>query len=198
MVKNKHIVGLTGGIASGKSEVSEIFASLGAYIIDADIISREVIAPNSEGEKELKKAFPFAYAGGYLDRKVLKEAVFSDKEKLLRLNTITHRLIFAEINKRIEKSDNEFILVVVPLMYETGFDEYLDCIINVSADLDVRIERLKKRDNIDDCLAMKIIRSQLSDEERERKADYIIRNNADLGELKRAVTEIYEKIIRET
>ena len=101
----QQVIGLTGGIASGKSEVTKIFGELGAYIIDADEISREVVAAGSYGEKALREVFPEAFSLKGLNRRKLREIVFSDKEKLIKLNEITHGLIIREIKERIKRTD---------------------------------------------------------------------------------------------
>ncbi len=191
----KIVVGLTGGIASGKSEAAKIFASLGAYIIDADVVSRKVTEPGSEGEKVLIREFPFAFENGIFNRRALREYVFNDDSQLAKLNALTHGLILEEISRQIRDIADGFILVVVPLLFETGFDKTMDCVVCVTSELSVRIARLKTRDNINDSLASQMIANQLSDKEREEKADYIIHNDGDFETLRRAVSDVYEKII---
>lgn len=191
----KYVVGITGGIASGKSAVSGILEKKGAYIIDADVVARDVVAPGSEGERLLKAAFPRAYEGGTLDRKVLREEVFSDKNKLNRLNGITHPLIRREIEKRIENAPSEIVFLVVPLLFESGFDNLCDYIATVVSDEDKRIIRLKKRNNnITEELAQEIIRAQLSENERITRSDEVIVNNESLEKLEVRVNGFYEKI----
>lgn len=197
MLKQKRVVGLTGGIASGKSEVSKIFSDLGAYIIDADVISREVVAPGTEGERLLKELFSEAFFSDGLNRKVLREIVFSDAEKLKKLNSVTHGLILGEIKRRIESIESGFVLVVIPLLFELGLEKDFESVICVTSSLETRIDRFIKRDNIDKKLALEMIDNQLSDFEREKKSDYIIRNDGGIEELRNSVKEVYEKILAE-
>lgn len=191
----KFVVGITGGIASGKSAVSGMLEKKGAYIIDADVVARDVVAPGSEGEKLLKAAFPKAYESGSLNRDVLRQEVFSDDGKLKRLNGITHPLIRKEIEKRIENAPADTVFLVVPLLFESGFDNLCDYIATVVSDEDKRIIRLKNRNNnITEELARKFMSAQLSENERITRADEVIVNNESLEKLEARVNGFYEKI----
>lgn len=187
-------VGLTGGIASGKSEVSKILAGLGAYIIDTDILSREVVKKGTEGERYLKENFSEAFINGALDRKILKELVFFDKQKLELLNGIVHPLINEELNRRIASVKTGIIIIVAPLLYETGLNRLTDMTLTVSCDISARIKRIKMRDNIDDGLIKKILENQMTDMRREELSDYVIDNNGDKTILLKKVKEFYNEL----
>lgn len=193
-MKNTYVIGITGGIAGGKTTVSDLIAKKGECVIDADVVSREVIAPGTTGEKLLYEAFPEAFEGGTLSRVKLREIAFGSPEKLKKLDEITHPLIRAEIEQRVLGSDRERVYLVVPLMFEAGFDELCDYVVTVVSDEDKRIKRLKARNNsIDDDMAERMIRSQLSECERVTRADGVIVNNDSFERLKERVDEFYEE-----
>lgn len=194
-MKTTYVIGITGGIAGGKTAVSDMLAKKGEQIIDADVISREVIEPGTKGERLLKEAFPEAFEGGSLDRGRLREIVFADEKKLQKLDEITHPLIREEIEKLIAETDREQVYLVVPLMFESGFDALCDYIVTVVSDEDKRIKRLKARNNsITDELAERIVHSQVSECERVTRADGVIVNNDSRERLEERVNEFYEEI----
>ena len=143
----RYVIGLTGGIASGKSVVSNIFASCGVNIIDADIVSRYVMQDGSKCSAEIIKAFPDCDNNGVIDRRKLRQIVFSSKDNLSTLNSITHPRIKDEILRRINEIDG-IILLVVPLLFETGYDKECNMVVSVVTDIETRINRLVLRDNI--------------------------------------------------
>lgn len=194
-MKTTYVIGITGGIAGGKTAVSDMLAKKGEQIIDADVISREVTEPGTKGERLLKEAFPEAFEEGSLDRGRLREIVFADEKKLQKLDEITHPLIREEIEKRIAETDREQVYLVVPLMFESGFDALCDYIVTVVSDEDKRIKRLKARNNsITDELAERIVHSQVSECERVTRADGVIVNNDSRERLEERVNEFYEEI----
>lgn len=194
-MKTTYVIGITGGIAGGKTAVSDMLARKGEQIIDADVISREVTEPGTKGERLLKEAFPEAFEDGSLDRGRLREIVFADEKKLQKLDEITHPLIREEIEKRIAETDREQVYLVVPLMFESGFDALCDYIVTVVSDEDKRIKRLKARNNsITDELAERIVHSQVSECERVTRADGVIVNNDSRERLEERVNEFYEEI----
>lgn len=194
-MKTTYVIGITGGIAGGKTAVSDMLAKKGEQIIDADVISRKVIEPGTKGERLLKEAFPEAFEEGSLDRGRLREIVFADEKKLQKLDEITHPLIREEIEKRIAETDREQVYLVVPLMFESGFDALCDYIVTVVSDEDKRIKRLKARNNsITDELAERIVHSQVSECERVTRADGVIVNNDSRERLEERVNEFYEEI----
>ena len=191
---DKLIVGLTGGIASGKSAVSGILSELGAYIIDADKISREVTADGSETLAEIEKAFPGTVANGKLDRLMLKKVAFATPEATKKLNSITHPAIFTKINDRIGLAPNGIIVLDVPLLFETGAEKLCNLTVTVACDEEMRINRIVKRDNIDEALAKQIVSKQMSEDERIKRATFVIENNSDLESLKDKVEKFYHKL----
>lgn len=184
MDKSKRVFALIGGIASGKTAVSDILASLGAHIIDADIITREV-TKTGEGEKVYEKLFPDCVNGKTVDRARIRERIFSDEKARKALNDALHPLIIDEIHRKIEKASG-VVVVVMPIPKEL---RRYHAVLNVYTPLEKRIDRLIKRDNIGRELAEKIIASQLSDEEAAAKSDFTFVNDGDLEKLKTSVTK---------
>ena len=185
------VIGITGGIASGKTTVSDELARLGAKIIDADIISREV-NELEECKTALKAAFPSAFDGDRLDRVKLREIAFSTPEDTKKLNSITHPLIIRKLKNRINATDG-IVFLVVPLMFETGCEKLCDEVITVSAEEKTRIKRLMARNtDITEELAKAIVSRQAGEEDRLARADRVIRNDGDLAEVKREVKKVYE------
>ena len=189
------VVGITGGIASGKSVVSALLEKKGLEIVDTDIVSREVTAPGTQGEKMLKAMFPFAFVDGVLDRKIMREATFSDKKQREKLNAITHPLIYNAVQKRIKECVQPVIVLVVPLLFETGGNKECDFTITVSANEQTRIKRVMERNNsITEEVARAIVNAQMSDEERASLADKVIYNDGSLQEIESEVEKLYYEI----
>ena len=183
------IVGLTGGIASGKSTVSNIFRELGIEIIDADIKAKE-ISERKDVINEIENIFgkDVININGQIDRIKLKEIVFGNKEKLKKLNDVFHPKVMAEFKKIKENNDkNDIIIFDVPLLFETEMDKICDKVIVVYTDEITQIKRMIERDNITEELARKIINSQMSLKEKLEKSQIHIENNGTLENLKEKI-----------
>jgi len=191
------ILGLTGGIASGKSTVSKKLKELGSYIIDADKISREV-SDSVEILKKLEDTFGSQIIdNNHLDRKKLREIIFEKKEKRKLLNSIMHPIIEKKIIEEIEDNKKEKLIILdVPLLYETKLEYLCDKVLVVSIDEKIQVERLKARDKIKKKLAKKIINTQMSLAEKIKKADIYIENNGNLDELSKKIEMLYSQLIR--
>ena len=189
------IIGLTGGIASGKSTVSKYLTEKGFKVYDADKIAKD-ISEKISVQKEIVLNFgdKILTEEGKVDRKKLKEIVFADKNKLKKLNAIIHPKVIDFYKELKEKNTDEKIIFDVPLLFESGIDKFCDKILIVISDYDVQLNRIIERDNIDRELASKIIKSQVSNEERIKKADIVIENNTSLEELYEKVERFCEKI----
>lgn len=192
-----YIIGLTGGIASGKTAAGRVFERLGAKIIDADVVSREVVKAGSEGFDRLKELFPDCITDGELDRARLKSIVFSDKEKLGLLNAATWELIGREISRRIsELSESDVAVLIVPLLFESGLWRLADAVVTVSADESLRLKRVTERDGVSEETALSIIRSQTDENERVKRSDYVLDGNGDVTALEKSAAELYGEITR--
>lgn len=190
------IAGLTGGIASGKTTVSNIFKEFGIKIADADLVAKE-ISERADVVKETAEIFgrEILAADGKIDRAKLKEIVFSDKEKLSKLNGIIHPKVIDEFKKIKENTDkNDIIIFDVPLLFETELDKMCDTVILVYVDRDTQIKRMFERDGISEELAVKIINSQMSLEEKIAKSKICIENSGTLHELRKKVEDVYGEL----
>ncbi len=190
------ILGITGNIASGKSTVSSIFKDLGFKLYDADKIAKEILN-KKETIKKITEKFPKEIIGndGYVNKIKMKELIFKSDEYRNLLNSIIHPLVF-EFYKNIKNENikNENIIFDIPLLYETNMQTLCDKVVLVVSDYNLKIERISKRDNISKNLAKKIIESQMDDEAKMRKADYVIFNNGSYEKLKEKTLEIYMEI----
>ena len=189
------IIGLTGGIASGKSTVSKYLAEKGFEVYDADKIAKDISEKKSVQE-EIILTFgnKILDKNGNIDRKKLKEIVFENKEKLKQLNAIIHPKVIDFYKELKEKNTDEIIIFDVPLLFESGIDKFCDKILVVISDYEIQLNRIVERDKIDRELAEKIIKSQLSNEERIKKADVVIENNSSLEDLFEKVERFCERI----
>jgi dephospho-CoA kinase len=194
------IVGLTGGLASGKTTVSKLLKEEGAYLIEADQIARELVQPHSPTWNELIRVFGKEILGkdGSIHRKKLARRVFSDPAQRGLLNQIIHPRIGEEASRRIKeiiRKDPEAIVVVdAPLLIETGSHRKVDKIIVVSSTEKQQIERLKERDGTSEKEARKIISSQMSIEEKLKVADFVIRNEGSIKETRRRAKEVFQEL----
>ena len=191
------IIGITGGIGAGKSTVSAEFKVLGAKVIDADAISRQITTKEGLAYGEIVDYFgeSILLTNGEINRKALAEIVFSDKDKLNALNEITHKHIFDNMREEIKNSSEELVVLDVPLLFSDDFKIPCDIKIAVLADEDLRIERVMNRDGMSKEEVVERIKNQMTNEEYMSLADIYIWNN-DLEESKKQVREIYESVRR--
>jgi dephospho-CoA kinase len=195
------LIGLTGGIASGKSLVSLQLQGLGAVVIDADRIARDVVRPGRPGWELIVREFgqSFIDSDGCLARKALGRLVFNDPRELERLNRIIHPLILAEIGKllQIYRSKHEEVVVLeAPLLFETGLDRHVDEVWVVMVDSQTQVKRLMERDRLTEQEAGQRIRSQIPLEEKVARADRVIDNRGLPEETERQVTEAFKSAQR--
>ncbi len=194
------IVGLTGGIASGKTVVSQVLGEEGAHIIDADQLARELIRPHTPAWEELRSVFGerILEKDGFIDRKALAEQVFGNPEQRKRLNQILHPRIKEEIDRRVsevgQREPDAIIVIDAPLLIETGNHLHMDAVIVVSATERQQIERLKERSGATEEEARRIIASQMPLKEKLKVADIVIPNKGSLEETKRKTQEVYRKL----
>lgn len=194
------IIGLTGGIGSGKTTVSNLFENLGVHVIDTDVIARELVDSDSSLLEEITDTFGEEILGinGLLDRKNLAKIVFSQKKGKQQLEKILHPRIRTEVEKKIQSfhlkhTSPHYIIVVVPLLLETNFHNLIDRILVVTANEEDRINRVVKRDNRSPDDIRAIIDSQATEKERISSADDIINNNNDINELETQVLQLHHK-----
>uniref|UniRef100_A0A0R3RZM3 Dephospho-CoA kinase domain-containing protein n=1 Tax=Elaeophora elaphi TaxID=1147741 RepID=A0A0R3RZM3_9BILA len=178
-----HLIGLTGGIATGKSTVAEIFIENHIPIIDADLIAREVVAPGENAYKKLRQHFGdefFDSTSGELLRKKLGDLVFSDENARHLVNSITHPEIRKTIAFRILQHffrGEKFVILDLPLLFEAGYARILQSIILVDCAEEIQLKRLQHRDKIGEEAARKRINAQYSMSDKRRRATHIVNNN---------------------
>ena len=189
------ILGLTGGIASGKTTVSKKIKELGGYIIDADKISKEV-SNSQEVLKKVEENFGVeVIENGSLNRKKLREIIFNNREKRKMLNNIMHPIIVKKMKEAIvEHKEEKLIVLDIPLLYETKLEYLCDKVLVVWVDEKTQIERIKKRDNSSTELAKRILSSQMPLLEKLKKADYNIENNETIENLEKKVEKFIETL----
>jgi dephospho-CoA kinase len=194
------IAGLTGGIASGKSTVSRFLSEAGALIIDADKISREVVSQGTTGYDEILSFFgrSILLPDGEIDRKRLGEIIFNDPEKKAHLDAIVHPRVFersAETIARIAAQTPDAVVILdIPLLLETGMGSDLDDVIVVYVPEIIQLERLTKRDGIDEQSAMARIRSQIPIEEKRKRATVVIDNSHTLADSRRQALMVFNRL----
>lgn len=191
-------VGLTGGIGSGKSEVSRRLAARGAIVIDADKIAREVVEPGTPGLAEITQAFGDAVLrpDGSLDRQRLGSIVFADPDKLRVLNGIVHPKVAARVDELLRSVPVDAIVVYdVPLLAENNLASQYDLVIVVDAPDEVRVRRLREFRNMAEEDARARIAVQASREERLKVADIVIDNAGSLDDLDARVAEVWDEIV---
>ena len=188
-------VGLTGGIGAGKSAIAQIFSDLGAYIVDTDALAREAVAPNSDGLMEIARAWPHVVRSGALDRAALADIIFNDPPARERLNAILHphiRRLAMERDARAKQG--QLAVHVVPLLFETGYDQLVDKTIVVVAPDDQRIARIVAREHIDESRVRARMAAQMSPDEARSRADYVIENDGDLNRLRERISRLYGEL----
>lgn len=191
-------VGLTGNIACGKSSISNILQLNDYYIIDADVISREIYEYDDVMER-MRIYFPQAIIENQIDRKKLSDIVFGDNDKLLQLNRIVHDKINSVINMRInlyKKMYGEDIIVIIDaaLLFESNFDKNMDKIVVVFCPEDEQLIRLMDREGITVPQALSRINSQMDQSEKVSRADYVIDNSGNLEDLEKQVNNLMQQM----
>ncbi|WP_138413746.1 dephospho-CoA kinase [Sinomonas gamaensis] len=191
-------VGLTGGIASGKSEVSRRLAELGAVLIDADLLAREAVEPGSEGLAEVVREFGpgVLQDDGALDRAALGAKVFADPERRGQLNAIVHPRVRARAAELMAAASDDAVVVQdIPLLVETGQAGSFDVVVVVDAPDDLRIRRLAERNGMTREEAAARMAAQATREERLAAADHVIENSGSLDELRAAVDRLWQDVL---
>ena len=193
------LVGLTGGIASGKSTVAKILQSLGAAIVNADDLAREVVEPGHEAWKEIVASFgaDILQSDQTLDRQKLRTLIFNQPEARKRLESIIHPRVRALAEERIRDyaaAGYPVAIYEVPLLFEGNLQEWLRPVILVACDVETQTARLQNRDHLTAADAEKHIAAQMSLKDKRRLADYVIENNGSLEDLERQTRQILEEL----
>jgi dephospho-CoA kinase len=192
------VIGLTGGIASGKTTVANLFKQqFKIDIVDADIVAREVVEPGSPGLNAIVEHFgaDIVRDDQTLDRAKLRERIFSNPEEKAWLNGLLHPMIREKMIEDLEQVTSDYALLVVPLLVENKLDSLCDRVLVVDVDPQTQISRTVKRDNVSEEQAKAILASQASREQRLALADDVVKNNPDDPDLLLQITDLHEKYL---
>ncbi|MBT8099151.1 MAG: dephospho-CoA kinase [Gammaproteobacteria bacterium] len=191
-------IGLTGGIASGKSTVADIFEGLGASVIDTDVIAREVVKPGEQALEKIRDEFgdDVINDSGGLDRSAMRRIVFGDDDARKRLEGILHPLIRDRTMAAARTAGGAYQVIVVPLLVESPLQQFVDRIVVVDCDERVQIQRLMARDAESEGQARRILAAQSSREERLKIADDVVMNDSDLTATVEQVQKLHESYLR--
>ncbi|GKW54175.1 dephospho-CoA kinase [Pseudoalteromonas sp. NCCP-2140] len=191
------VLGLTGGIGSGKSAVSAMFEELGIQVVDADIVAREVVEPGSVGLTKITAHFgdEILTRNGTLDRAKLRAIIFADESQKQWLNNLLHPLIRESMLSKLKQAGSEYVILVAPLLFENGLEKYCNHTLLIDVPVDVQITRTTARDNVSVELAKQIIASQMSRADKQQKAADILDNNRPLAEVKTDVQKLHKKYL---
>jgi dephospho-CoA kinase len=189
------IIGLTGGIGSGKSAAASVFKDLGIDLIDADDLARDSLNINSKGYKLFINEFGEKYLDENKDinRELLRKDIFNDPATKIKLENIIHPFVRSGIQDFINSSKSDYCIIVVPLIYETSSSKLYDRILVIDCDVDIQIERTSKRDNQTISQIENILDKQATREERISIADEVILNNGSIEHLRKSVLNIHKK-----
>lgn len=192
------VIGLTGGIASGKTTVANLFEQeFGIEIVDADVVARQVVEPGSAGLEQITQHFgpEVIEADGTLNRARLREIIFADPSQKEWLNNLLHPMIREQMLQQLETVQSDYALLVIPLMVENNLQSLADKIVVVDVDPETQIQRTVERDQVDQQQAEAIVASQASREQRLAIADYVIKNNTKNQKLLYQITELHKKFL---
>lgn len=194
---SRFIVGLTGGIGSGKTTVANLFAELGIDLVDADIVARQVVAPNSAGLKAIVAHFgeDILTPTNELDRAKLRQRVFSQDSERQWLNQLLHPMIREEMLRQVAAANSAYVIMVVPLLFENGLDRLVSRTLVVDISPELQVSRTVERDSVDAAQVDKIISSQWSRQDKLAKADDIIDNQGEMSALQRQVQALHQRYL---
>jgi dephospho-CoA kinase len=190
-------IGLTGGIASGKSTIADLFAAHGVAVIDTDVMARQLVEPGKPALDEIRSAFGSRVfdSDGRLDRRSMRELVFSDASRRAQLESILHPRIRAETAAQSAAAGGPYQIIVVPLLVESPIRQFMDRILVVDCDEDTQLRRLLARDAEDESQARRIMAAQASRTDRLAIADDVISNNDDLGSTRSQVDVLHSEYL---
>ena len=191
------IVGLTGGIGSGKSVAGDFFIELGIDVIDADHVSKNILDDNESAKKLFLEHFgeKFIDKNNNVDRALLRDEIFKNEDKKEALESIIHPLVREEIINFIQNSNSIYKIIMVPLIYETDSQDFYDKIVVVDCKEKNQIIRASKRDNKTKNDIINIMKNQASSDERMSIADEVIKNDSSLDDLKKQVIKVHQKLL---
>jgi len=190
-------IGLTGGIGSGKSTITALFSNYNIPIIDADIIAHQLVAPGQPALNLLQQAFGAAIlnSDGSLNRKQLRDIIFSDADKKAQLESIMHPLIFQQMQAEYQQQNSPYSILCIPLLIETKMTSFVDHILVIDCDVETQIERVKQRDQLSTERILSIIASQIDRKTRLSYANDIIDNSKSTTQLAEQVKKLHNQYL---
>ena len=191
------IIGLTGGIGSGKSAAAALFKDIGVDLIDADDLARDSLSINSEGYKLFIEEFGDKYLdeNKNINRELIRKLIFNDSDAKAKLESIIHPIVRSGIETFIKNKKSDYCIIVVPLIFETNSSKIYDRVLVIDCDVDVQISRTSKRDNQTKSDIENIVNKQATREQRLSIADEVIVNNGSLDLLRNEVLKIHKKYL---
>ena len=191
------IIGLTGGIGSGKSAAAALFKDIGVDLIDADDLARDSLSINSEGYKLFIEEFGDKYLdeNKNINRELIRKLIFNDSDAKSKLESIIHPIVRSGIETFIKNKKSDYCIIVVPLIFETNSSKIYDRVLVIDCDVDVQISRTSKRDNQTKSDIENIVNKQATREQRLSIADDVIVNNGSLDLLRNEVLKIHKKYL---
>ena len=193
------VVGLTGGIGSGKSAATAVFEDLGIDVVDADLASREAVLPGSKALDQIQKKFgnEILLEDQSLNRAKLREIIFDNSEDKTWLEQLLHPEIRHIIQSKLENSSSEYVILVSPLLFETDQHEFCNTTILIDSSMNSQVSRTSKRDSVSEDSVKKIISAQMSRDDRLKIAKIVINNDDSLEQLESNVKKVHENLIKE-
>ncbi|MCW8888107.1 MAG: dephospho-CoA kinase [Gammaproteobacteria bacterium] len=195
---NPLIVGLTGGIGSGKTTICEEFSLLGVPIINADHIAKDVVAKGQPALHDLTRHFgpQILNMDGSLNRSELRTIIFRDQQQRAYVEKLLHPLILRQIREQAESFDTPYVIVEIPLLIEAGWQQQVDQILVIDLPEELQIKRLQQRNGLDHLMIERIMASQLTRSKRIEYADQVIDNSGDPGELSKIVSNLHHQFLQ--
>jgi dephospho-CoA kinase len=199
MINKRFVVGLTGGIASGKTTVANLFAEYGIQLVDADVIAREVVQRGSKGLSIITEHFgnEILLPDGQLDRAALRSKVFNNEAQRLWLNSLLHPMIRQTMLEQVNTSTSAYVIMVVPLLFENQLDSLVTTTLVVDISPELQISRTMQRDGVSQQQVEHILASQMSRQQRIDKADHIIDNQGDINLLRSQVARLHQLFLQQ-
>lgn len=193
----KYVVGLTGGIGSGKTTVANLFADQGISLVDADIVARQVVEPNTKGYTAIVEHYGQRILNhdGTINRAQLRSNIFNDESQRQWVNQLLHPLIREEMLKQVGKATSPYVIMVIPLLFENGLDSLVNRTLMVDISPELQVQRTIKRDNVPADQVSNIIAAQMSRDEKLSKTDDVIENQGAVSELKTQVQLFHSKYL---
>lgn len=189
-------IGLTGGIGSGKTTIAQWFQEKGIPVYNSDLEAKKLMNENEDLIQQLIELFgDETYKNGEYNRSYVASKVFNDKELLNQLNAIVHPAVFKHFDEWLDNQNSSFVVKEAAILFESGSYKDCDYIISVIADEEIRIDRVAKRDQLNEDQIRDRMKSQWTDEQRIEKSDFIIENNKDLNVLKLEFEKVYDEIL---